>query len=98
LVADDDDVREITALSLRDSGYDVTEACTGSAPLGVLDADPAIDLLIADFAMPECRERNCSNECVLSTRTSAWFSSPVLARSFMRNSVAQSQGQAANIN
>jgi two-component system cell cycle sensor histidine kinase/response regulator CckA len=53
LVDDDDDVREITALFLRDTGYHIIEAASGRAALGLLDANPAIDLLIADFAMPE---------------------------------------------
>ena len=52
LVDDNDDVREITALFLRDSGYNVLEASSGSAALDVLDANSAIDLLILDFAMP----------------------------------------------
>ena len=52
LVDDNDDVREITALLLRDSGYNVLEASSGSTALDVLDANPAIDLLIVDFAMP----------------------------------------------
>lgn len=52
LVDDNDDVREITALLLRDSGYRVIEASSGSAALAALDANPAIDLLIVDFAMP----------------------------------------------
>jgi CheY-like chemotaxis protein len=53
LVDDNDDVREITALFLRDSGYNVLEASSGSAALDVLDANPAINLLIVDFAMPK---------------------------------------------
>ncbi len=52
LVDDNDDVREVTALLLRDSGYDVIEAPGGSAALAEIDANPAIDLLIVDFAMP----------------------------------------------
>ena len=52
LVDDNDDVREITALILRDCGYNVLEASSGRAALDVLDANPAIDLLIVDFAMP----------------------------------------------
>ena len=52
LVDDNDDVREVTALFLRDSGYNVLEASSGSTALDVLDANPAIDLLIIDFAMP----------------------------------------------
>ena len=53
VVDDNDDLREITALFLRDSGYHVIEASSGSAALSMLDGNPAIDLLIADFAMPE---------------------------------------------
>jgi CheY-like chemotaxis protein len=52
LVDDNDDVREITALCLRDSGYNVIEVSSGSAALDALDANPAIDLLIVDFEMP----------------------------------------------
>ena len=52
LVDDNDDLREITALFLRDSGFNVLEASSGSAALDVLDANPEIDLLIVDFAMP----------------------------------------------
>jgi CheY-like chemotaxis protein len=52
LVDDNDDVREITALLLRDSGYEVSEASSGVAALSVIDANPTLDLLIVDFAMP----------------------------------------------
>jgi CheY-like chemotaxis protein len=52
LVDDSGELREIIALLLRDRGYNVIEASSGSAALGALDANPAIDLLIADFAMP----------------------------------------------
>lgn len=53
LVEDNADVREITALLLRDFGYDVVETASGTAALAALDVDPAIELLIVDFAMPE---------------------------------------------
>jgi len=53
LVDDNDDVREITALLLRDSGYNVLEASSGNAALDLLDAHHAIDLLVVDFAMPK---------------------------------------------
>jgi CheY-like chemotaxis protein len=53
LVDDNDDVREITALLLRDGGYNVLEASSGSAALHLLDANHAIDLLVVDFAMPK---------------------------------------------
>lgn len=52
LVDDNHDVREITALLLRDTGYNVVEASSGGAALDVLDSNPAIDIMIVDFAMP----------------------------------------------
>ena len=52
LVDDNDDVREITALLLRDTGYRVIEASSGIAALAELDGNPAIELLIVDFSMP----------------------------------------------
>jgi CheY-like chemotaxis protein len=52
LVDDNDDVREVTALLLRDSGYAVIEASSGNAALAALDANPAIEVLIVDFSMP----------------------------------------------
>lgn len=53
LVVDDDhDVRRVTAEYLDGVGFTVTEAASGSAALALLRADPGIDLLVADFAMP----------------------------------------------
>jgi CheY-like chemotaxis protein len=57
LVEDNADVREITALLLRDAGYGVVETAGGSAALAALDVDPTIELLIVDFAMPEMSGR-----------------------------------------
>jgi CheY-like chemotaxis protein len=51
-VDDNDDVREITALLLRDYGYNVIEASSGSAALGRLETNEAIDLLMVDLVMP----------------------------------------------
>jgi CheY-like chemotaxis protein len=53
LVDDNDDVREITALLLGEDGYNVIGVPSGSLALGVLDTNPAIDLLIVDYLMPE---------------------------------------------
>ncbi|MDT8329546.1 PAS domain S-box protein [Roseomonas gilardii] len=52
LVDDEEPVREITALTLRDLGYDVVEAHDGLAALHLLDGDTRFDLLLLDFAMP----------------------------------------------
>ena len=53
LVVDDDDaVREITAVTLRELGYGVVEAGSGGAALDVLERQVDIDLVLLDFAMP----------------------------------------------
>jgi signal transduction histidine kinase len=52
LVDDDHAVREVTSTTLRDLGYTVVEAGSGGAALDILTREPAIDLLIIDFAMP----------------------------------------------
>jgi signal transduction histidine kinase/ActR/RegA family two-component response regulator len=52
LVDDDPDVREFTASSLRQWGYEVSEAVDGRAALEILERDDAIDMLVVDFAMP----------------------------------------------
>jgi len=51
LVDDDTAVREVTAETLREMGYEVLEAGSGGAALEVLEG-LNIDLLIIDFAMP----------------------------------------------
>ncbi|HLX37428.1 MAG TPA: response regulator [Candidatus Binataceae bacterium] len=53
LVVDDNvDVREITALLLRDMNFEVLEADGGKAALALIAKDPSIDLMLIDFAMP----------------------------------------------
>src|SRR6185437_15897197 len=52
LVDDDPDVREFTAASLRQWGYEVCEAADGRAALELLEHDEPIDMLVIDFAMP----------------------------------------------
>jgi CheY-like chemotaxis protein len=52
LIDDDNGVREVTATMLRDLGYQVHEAGSGGAALDLLEREPAIDLLLVDFAMP----------------------------------------------
>ncbi|WP_462118693.1 response regulator [Methylorubrum extorquens] len=53
LVVDDDaEVREVTATRLVETGYDVREAGSGLQALAFLEADPCIDLIVIDFAMP----------------------------------------------
>lgn len=52
LVDDDPAVREVTADTLRGLGYAVIEADSGGAALDLFDANPRIDLVLLDFAMP----------------------------------------------
>ncbi len=52
LVDDDDAVREVEAETLRQLGYEVIQAASGDEALRLLDAHPAIDGMVADFAMP----------------------------------------------
>ena len=53
LVVDDDaTVREVTAGFLSDLGHDTVEAADGEAALRVLEGDPGVRLMVADFAMP----------------------------------------------
>jgi CheY-like chemotaxis protein len=53
LVDDDAGVRSVTAAYLSDMGHQVMEASTGAAAFRIIESDPVIDLLVADFAMPE---------------------------------------------
>jgi PAS domain S-box-containing protein len=52
LVDDDTDVREVTATRLRALGFQVIDADSGVEALDLLEHHPAIELLVADFAMP----------------------------------------------
>ena len=52
LVDDDNAVREVTAAMLRDLGYVVLEAGSGSGAFDLLERERMIDLIVMDFAMP----------------------------------------------
>lgn len=53
LVVDDDvGVREVTVTRLSEEGYTVREATSGLQALAALEADPHVDLVVLDFAMP----------------------------------------------
>jgi signal transduction histidine kinase len=52
LIDDDNAVREVTRAILDELGYRVLEAGSGGAALDLIEREPQIDLLIADFAMP----------------------------------------------
>jgi len=53
LVVDDDaGVREVTVTRLSEAGYTVHEAASGLQALAFLEAEPNVDLVVLDFAMP----------------------------------------------
>jgi CheY-like chemotaxis protein len=52
LIDDDNAVREVTRALLHELGYRVLEAGSGGAALDLIEREPGIDLMIADFAMP----------------------------------------------
>jgi CheY-like chemotaxis protein len=52
LVDDDDAVREITGVLLGRLGYRILQAARATAALALLDAEPAVDLLLTDITMP----------------------------------------------
>src|ERR1700712_5610069 len=53
LVVDDDIlILSSTAAMLEDLGHAVIEACSGSKALEILKADPKVDVVVTDFAMP----------------------------------------------
>ena len=53
LVDDSSSLRELTAQSLRDHGFDVTIAGGGAEALALMEREPErFDLIVTDFAMP----------------------------------------------
>jgi signal transduction histidine kinase/ActR/RegA family two-component response regulator len=52
LIDDDNAVREVTRAILHGLGYRVLEAGSGGAALDLIEREPNIDLMVADFAMP----------------------------------------------
>jgi len=52
LVDDDQSVRHVTAELLNEFGHDLVECQDGRSALERLTADPSIDILVADLAMP----------------------------------------------
>jgi signal transduction histidine kinase len=52
LIDDDNAVREVTRAILHELGHKVLEAGSGGAALDLIEREPKIDLMIADFAMP----------------------------------------------
>jgi CheY-like chemotaxis protein len=52
LIDDDNAVREVTRAILHELGYRVLEAGSGGAALDLIEREPNIDLMVADFAMP----------------------------------------------
>jgi len=62
LVCDDDgDVRSVVAAQLRDLGHAVWEACDPLVALQILERETPVDLLLADYAMPDMNGRELIN-------------------------------------
>ncbi|NLS03129.1 response regulator [Rhizobium sp. P32RR-XVIII] len=61
VVEDDDEVRRMTIESLRELGYTVFEASSGSEALEVLGKNPDIDLVFTDIIMPEMNGRQLAD-------------------------------------
>ncbi|WP_119302524.1 ATP-binding protein [Dongia deserti] len=64
LVEDEQNVRTLTADSLRELGYAVIEAEGAAAALRALDANPEIALLFTDIVMPDMNGRKLAEEAV----------------------------------
>ena len=63
IVDDDPAVREVTAMALRRLGYEVITAGSGRVALDLLSrADPLVDLMVVDFAMPGMNGIDVSRE------------------------------------
>ena len=52
VVEDDTDLRATTTLNLHRLGYNVLEACNGSAALRILEGNENVDMLFTDVIMP----------------------------------------------
>ena len=57
VVEDEEQVRELSASTLRDLGYRVIEAANGAEALKEIDSHPEITLLFTDMVMPEMSGR-----------------------------------------
>ncbi|MBV9247792.1 MAG: response regulator [Acetobacteraceae bacterium] len=55
LVEDDEQVRHTTEAMLMEAGYRVSSVSDSSEALERIRSDPTIDILVADFAMPDMR-------------------------------------------
>ena len=61
LVEDEDRLRDIAALALRELGYAAIHASSGARALEILDAHPEVSLLLTDVMMPEMNGRQLAD-------------------------------------
>lgn len=52
VVDDDEDVRAVTVMALKERGFLVHEAANGYDALAILDSHPEIDVVVTDVVMP----------------------------------------------
>ena len=76
LVVDDEElVRGLLARATAEAGCEVATAASVDQALALLRADPDIDLLVTDCAMPARSGLNSSKKCAKTARTfrASWF-------------------------
>ena len=62
IVEDEDKVRELAVLSMKELGYEVLEASNASQALRHIDSTARIDLLFTDVVMPDLNGRKLADE------------------------------------
>jgi DNA-binding response OmpR family regulator len=85
LIDDDENVRRSIGYVLKNQGYRILEAHTGSAALDTLRREP-VDLIILDLVMPEM---DGTIVCDRIRSTPAWAQLPVIIFTIMRGEICR---------
>jgi CheY-like chemotaxis protein len=84
VVEDEPHVRRVTVDALRDLGYRVLEAESGSRAIELLETGPTVDLLLTDVVMPAMNGRELAE--IVRAR---WSALPILfTTGYMRSAIA----------